>query len=356
MNDRNKRLKQLYTDVFGGQTDCIPLIVRPPCPGVPTIDELWDNLSGALAKVSGTLKPQAEVGSDWVPSFNVGLYQGIAIPSLLGAEIVRLGGFEPICKHGSKSLDEYLDVGVPRIEGAIIDRMLADLRTAQEVLSEQGYMLSFPATASPFDLAQMMLGEEFLVALVTEPDKAKKFLFNLAELAVSITKLVMSQMDQHKDDYITNRGIFFPGLRLPCDAIVNFSPDMVREFVLPTLEVFGNVFGSLCIHYCTKPAPSGHVLPVLVESDCIGAVDNWQGPDSFIGDDAPARMQAKIAILTDIDLTTPGKIDEFLSQEAVRDVPRKGGRGLVVATNVESVDEGKRVYEDWQKLSRLPSQ
>lgn len=350
MNNRNRALKRLYTDVFKGAEDYIPLIVRPPCPEAPTVDQMWNDLGRAVAKAASGFEPQAQVGSDWVPSLNVGLYQGIAISSLFGVEIVKLDEYEPICKSGKKSLNEFLKMGIPKIEGPVIDRMFADVRIAQKILSEQDYLLSFPPTSSPFDLAQMMLGEEFLLSLITAPDAAKQFLFNLAELCVSITEMIKSEMGQDKDEYITNRGIFFPGLRLPCDAIVNFSPAMLSEFVLPTLDILGKNFGSLCIHFCTEPAPSAHVLGVLLESDYIAAVDNWQGPDAFLGDDAPARMQDKIAILTDVDLTTPEKIDEFLSREPVRDVPRKGGRGMVAATNVASVEEGKKVYDYWQKL------
>ena len=156
-------------------------------------------------------------------------------------------------------------------------------------------------------------------------------------------------MGEAQTGHITNRGIPFPGLRLSSDAIVNLSPPLLRQFALPVLERFAREYGKLCIHICTDPAPSQHVLPVLCESEHISAIDNWQGPDVFLGDGAPARFQDRVAVITDVELGTPEQMDRFLDWEPVRTVPRKGGRGLVVHTRAESVDEARRIYGEWQE-------
>ncbi|HBG25460.1 MAG: hypothetical protein A2Y10_09865 [Planctomycetes bacterium GWF2_41_51] len=227
--------------------------------------------------------------------------------------------------------------------------MISDIRISKKILDQQGYMLSFPVTASPFDLAQLMCGEEFLLSLMAAPGKAMDFLSRLSHLAIELINLVKSEMGQPHNEYITNRGMFFDGLRLPCDAIVNYSPCLIRDFVLPVLKKFADSFVKLCIHFCTEPAPSGHVLPILCETDFVAAVDNWQGPEVFIGDKSPSRSQDKIAVVSSLDIATPEKMDAFLQSRAVKFVPRKGGRGLVVATDVESVEHGKRIYEQWNQ-------
>ena len=132
-----------------------------------------------------------------------------------------------------------------------------------------------------------------------------------------------------------------------CDAIVNFSPDIIREFVVPVLDRFGKRYGKLCIHFCTTPAPSCHVLPALLDSPHVAAVDNWQGPDAFLGDNAPQRLQSRVAVMTDLDLSTPEKMDDFLAWEPIARVPRQGGRGLVVSTWAPTVDDARRLYETW---------
>ena len=72
---------------------------------------------------------------------------------------------------------------------------------------------------------------------------------------------------------------------------------------------------------CTDPAPSRHVLPVLCESEHITAIDNWQGPDVFLDEGAPAWFQDRIAVITDVDLGTPEQMDRFMDWELVRSVP-----------------------------------
>ena len=172
---------------------------------------------------------------------------------------------------------------------------------------------------------------------------------NMTEACIRAIKIIRDRLKNlNGKGMITNRGIYFPGWRLPCDSLVNLSPELLRLFALPFLERFGEELGQLCIHYCSKPAPSGHVLPVLCESDWVAAVDTWQGPDAFMGDDAPGRLQSKIGLMVDVDLSTPQKMDSFLGWEPIRTVPRQNGRGIVVHTTAPSVAEGRRIYEAWR--------
>ena len=343
------RIAEFYRAVFAGGSDAVPIIASPPCPGGPTRRELVTDAARAVRQAAGALAPKVEAGSDWVPSVNIGWYQGIAVPSLYGAEAVFPEGSEPVCRPAFESAGEAARAGVPEVAGPVIDEMLRVAREAKAALPE-GFRLSFPATASPWDLAQLVMsGEEFLVALMTEPDAATEFLVNLAELCVRVTNLVKRELGEGPGETVTNRGIPFPGLRLPSDAIVNLSPELLRRFVLPVLERFAREYGRLMVHFCTKPAPSGHVLAVLAECEHVAAVDNWQGPHAFLGPDAADPMQSHVGVVTDLDLTTPGKMDEFLSLPAVRDVPRRGGRGLVVSTWAPSVDEARRIVALWRE-------
>lgn len=98
----------------------------------------------------------------------------------------------------------------------------------------------------------------------------------------------------------------------------------------------------------SSPAPAGPVLPVLLETDCVLAVDNWQGSDVFWGPAAPAAMQNRIAIVGDSDLSTPRLMDDFLAHPAVSGVPRRGGRGIVRTTYAASVEEGRAIYAEWR--------
>jgi hypothetical protein len=229
--------------------------------------------------------------------------------------------------------------------------MLTTLSTALRSLPP-GFLLSFPPTASPFDLAQLLLpAEEFLTSVLTSPEATATFLGTLSELCLGVLRLVDETAAGPAGGRVTNRGMWFPGLRLPCDALVNLSPGMLRDMALPVLERFGEAYGKLCIHYCSKPAPSAHVLPPLCESPYVAAVDTWQGPEAFIGEEAPGRMQSRVALVFDADLRSREKMEAFLEWKPIRDVPRQNGRALVLQTQADSVDEAKRIYALWRELT-----
>ena len=344
---RLERLQRLYEDVFAGRTDAIPLIVTPPCGSGPDRREFVSDTRNAMLKAADALAPKVEADTDWIPSVNTSWYQCIVVPSLFGAEPVELDGSEPIVRPVFSSALDAARAGVPEVKGRVVDEMRRTLEHALEALPAS-FHLSFPATASPFDLAQLLLpADEFLLSLMTHQGEVRRFLDHLTELCLQVFELVRGRLRGTQSEFVTNRGLHFPGLRLPCDAIVNLSPGLLREFVLPVLQRFGERYGKLCTHFCTQPAPSRHVLPVLTECEHLAAVDNWQGPDVFLGEEAPARLQPSVAVITDVDLTTDEKMDAFLSWEPIRSVPRQGGRGIVVTTSAPSVLEAKRIYEEW---------
>ena len=349
MNQRNGELKQLYLRVFKGQEDYIPFIITLPCPNAPTLEDYWHDLPAAVLKAAELFKPRLQIGSDWIPTIAAGMYHCISVPSLFGAEVVKLDGSDPLIHPCFKTIDEALEAGTPPVKGEIIDRMIKDVRAAHKSITQQGYKFCFPATASPFDLAQLMLGEEFLLSLVLRPDKAQTFLVNLSKLAIEIINIVKAEMNEPKNEYNAGKGYFFPGFRLPSDAIVNYSPSILRNVLPGILKIFGQEYENLCVHYCTEPAPSQHILPALLESEYVIAVDNHHGPDVFIGENTPAPFQDKITIASTTDLTTPEKMDQLLAKEALRKVKRKGGRGFIVFTEAESVDHGKKLYQQWHR-------
>jgi hypothetical protein len=337
-----------YVRAFNGDSDYIPLIVSPPCPGQASREEWQAQPEMAVRKTAAALAPKVAVGSDWIPSMNMGWFQCIVVPSFFGASPVFPVGSDPIVEPFFRNVHEAVRAGRPSAGGPVLEQMLSVLDTAQKSLPE-GFALSFPPTASPFDLAQILLpADEFLVSLVTEPDEVLQLLSNLADLCTEVIRLTRSRLAGTASEFVTNRGVHFPGLRLGCDALVNFSPDLLRAMALPVLQLIGREHGKLCIHYCSKPAPSSHVLPVLTECDCVAAVDTWQGSDAFIGRDAEARMQERVGLIFDEDLTNEEKMTSFLESEPIRMVPRKGGRPLVVHTSVASVEEGRRIFDAWQ--------
>ncbi len=339
----------LYKDVFSGKTNYIPFLVWPVWPDMPTVDELWDDLPGVLHRVPAAIEAKRKIGSDWIPTYGVGTHQCIAIPSIYGCDVVKLHGSDPICKSGFTSIDQILDLGIPDIKGAVIDRLFTDLAILKEFVDKYGYELSYPVTVSPLDIAQLMLGEEFMLLLLTEPEKVKRLLANLSEAAINLIKMVKAQIGQKLDEYITGKGIYQPGFRMACDSIVNYSPEIIQEFVLPVFDMFSKELGAMNVHYCTEPTESGHVLPVFLNQKSVIAVDNHQGPEVFWLGEKPLKCEERMVIITTLELDTKDKIDAFIARKPVQACLKGQSGGLIVATNVQSVEDGRLLFNYWQE-------
>jgi hypothetical protein len=348
-NTRYDALAETYRKCFHGEDDYMPLIAYCKCPGQPPREALVSEPETSVPQAVEALQPKVEIASDWIPSLNVGWFQCIAIPSLFGARTLEnVEGSEPICKPRFTSACQAVEFGVPEVDGKMVDRTLESARRVARALPDDWHV-SFPAAASPWDLGQILLGEAFLMELILAPDKSLEFLETLADLYVALNRRVLDVLAEEGKRYVTNRGIPFPGFRVPSDAIVNLSPELIEQFVLPVAERLRDGLGDLCLHYCTEPAPSGHVLPALLKTDAVLAVDNWQKPFVFMGEDAPARMQDRISIVGDMDLASEEKMDAFFEWEPVADVPRKGGRGIVMAGWAPSLEDAKRLYAYWRE-------
>ncbi len=339
----------LYRDVFSGKTNYIPLLVWPLGGNMPTVDEIWDDLPAVLTKAPAAIEAKRQTGSDWIPVCGVGTHQCIAIPSVYGCEVVKLSGSDPICKPKFSSIDEILELGVPEIKGPVIDRLFSDLTLLQDFTDKYGCELSYPVTVSPPDIAQLMLGEEFMMLLMTEPDKVKRLLSNLTMAAIDLIKMVKAQTGQKSDEYITGKGIYQPGYRMACDSIVNYSPSIVKELVLPVFEMFCEQFGPMNVHYCTEPTQSGHILPVLLNQKSVIAVDNHQGPEVFWPDDEPLQCDDRMVIITTLELDARGKIDAFLARKPVQACLKGDSVGIIVATYIQSADAGREIFEYWRE-------
>lgn len=350
--EKNGSLIKLYSDVLATRTDYIPLIVTPKGMKLAKPDEFSCDFESAFQKTLNYLQAKAAIGSDWLPTINISFFQCIAIPSLFGASVVNISESEPIPKPLFGSVQQALQKPIPKLNGATVDN-LSDMLLKAKKLLPSGWYLSFPPTASPFDLATLLIGDSFFAELLLLPNECRIFLEHLTLLCIELFTLVKRHLGLANNQLITNRGIFFPGLRLPCDTIVNYSPMLIEKFVLPILEMFREKFEHLCLHFCTQPAPSNHVLPVLLKSNCVSAVDNWQGFDVFAGKDSPVRFQKKISLISNHDLSSKEKIDAFFELPFVKNIERKSNRAIIVATEADSVEAGKKIYEYWQKKQNI---
>jgi len=139
-------LAGLYTRVFNGEEDRIPLVVAPPCGEMPAPGAYVTDTAEAVRRAAEAMQPKREVGADWIPSVVIANYQATVVPSFFGAEPVTPPGSCAIVMPLFRTIEEAVDAGVPPPESRLYDEMMRVLRDAKAALPE-GFHLSFPACA-----------------------------------------------------------------------------------------------------------------------------------------------------------------------------------------------------------------
>lgn len=295
-----------------------------------------------------TQAPKLEYESDFVPFVESNFLECL-VPSLFGATAYEsAGGFIDV-KPVFSDAEELEKLKVPDLMGGMMPMALEHLRYVKDHAPEW-LAVQTSRMLSPLDAAVVMRGGDFYLDLAAEPEIAVHFLDVLTETTIRVIKLMKDVIGQPYHEGITIRGLHFPGLRITNDAIVNLSPAMIQEMYFPCLKKFKAEFGYLMLHYCCKPAPSGHVLPALAQGNYVTAVDNWQGFQTFFQKEED-MLQEKIAICTDLPFETLMNFEDYAKETPFfSQVHRKGGRGLTISTCAPSVEEAKRLWKKWQKL------
>jgi len=336
-------MKDLHYKVIKRETNYAPLLVnvepKVDVPGFTVYDNMRDPskaLEQRIAQLGETLK----VKSDIVPFMESNFHE-VLIPSIFGAKtFISPGGLVDV-KPCFSDIYETENIKIDDIFRGEMENAIRHLEYLKK--NAPDYLYVNPTRPmSPLDCAIVMRGGEFYTDLLAEPELSLSFMEKIADVTIKTIKYFKQMINQPFDECVTIRGLYFPGIRLTGDAIVNLSPDMIKNIMCPFYKKYEKEFGSVMLHYCCTPAPSTHVAPVLAEGGGISATDNWQGYRTMFNE--KDYFQDTLAVCTDVNK------DDILNGAIFRDefiMYKK--RPLVVSTSVESVEEGKRVYDIWRE-------
>ena len=206
----------------------------------------------------------------------------VLIPSFLGAEIhAAPGGYmdvRPIFKdiYETEKIKE-IDIFSGEMERAI---------KHHEYIKKNApdYLYVNPTRImSPLDYGVVLMGSEFYSSLIEEPELCCELMEKLTDAAISALLELKKVVGQPKNETITPQGYIYEGIRLTGDAVVNLSPNMIKDLICPFYKKFKAAFGNVMLHYCTRPANSTHVIKALCEGGGVDWVDNnWHGIDSLL--------------------------------------------------------------------------
>jgi hypothetical protein len=339
----NIETRELHDKVIKREMNYMPLLVNvKPDAAVPEFsacDCMRDPqkaLEKRIAELSGTIKLKSDVAHFVESNFMEAL-----VPSIFGAEThVAPGGLVDV-KPRFPDIYETENINIDDIFRGEMENAIRHLEYIKH--NAPDYLYVNPSRPmSPLDYAVVLCGGGFYADLLAEPDLSLNFMEKIADVTIKTIKYFKEVINQPLDECVTVRGLYFPGIRLIGDAVVNLSPNLIKNIMCPLYRKFEREFGSVMLHYCCTPAPSKHVAPALAEGGGINAVDNWQGYRTMFNE--KDYFQETLAVCTDVSK------NDILTGEIFRDnFFQLKQRPLIVSTYAESAEEGKKVYEIWQE-------
>ncbi|MHB1484899.1 MAG: uroporphyrinogen decarboxylase/cobalamine-independent methonine synthase family protein [Saccharofermentanales bacterium] len=345
---KTRNLKEIHRECFMGESNYIPLAVKISSDRMNDFT-MWNGMKNPQITIDNFIEKNEaslKIKSDWIPVLESNFMESL-IPSIFGAEIYQSPGGLIDIKAFINDIHEIESLKVTDIFSGQTEEAIRHLQYLKSNTIENINVI-MSRFASPLDYAVMMRGGDFYMDLLLEPELAMKFMEKIMEVTISIIKLFKNELNEPLESQLTVRGFHYPGLRLTGDAIVNLSPSLIREFLFPVYDRFAKEFGSVMLHYCTTPAPSGHVLPVLTECSGIRCVDNWQGYRTFFNENEDGLLQEKVSVCTDLIIEQVENVDKLMQGEPFfAKVPRKCGRGIAASVIAENIEQGKRLYYNW---------
>ena len=347
-------LRQMHFDVLEGKSDYIPLIINTRLAGANlemfAQDKLisnWESMHDPQRHIDTYLhnnEQNIKLPTDRELLVESNFLESL-IPSMFGAVMYESAGglidVKPII--GDIEEAEGLTVSDGQLNMALEHLRYLKKHTPENI------KVAITRFMSPLDYAVIMRGGDFYLDLLVEPEKSVAFLNNIADVTIKTLKYFKNELQEDYREQVTQaRGIYFRGVRLTGDAIVNLSPDLIKTVLHPLYERFKEELGGVMLHYCCLPAPAGHVLPTLAQCGSVRCVDNWQGYETYFNKDQVGVLQDKVSMCFDLSIEEVENVEKLMEQPLFRDVKRKGGRGLVVMTTTDDLERSKKAYENWK--------
>jgi hypothetical protein len=318
---------------------------------------------------TGVLADTLAVGSDLLPAVAINHLGDAVITSLFGAEqLMPEAGSSTLQDVGPTPLPVFSDIGhvaglaPPPLDGGIMPAVERMVRCYREALPAWVHVLA-PMPAGPFSTAMELRGSDLIYDLVDAPELAARLIAMCArliwEVEARLRRLAGTPLDEvpppFRGEHVTNFGIFGPGLRLGEDSMVNLSPEMIRRFCLPAVALVNRLCGGRGhIHFCSLPASRfEHIYPVLAEAPEVEVVSSQFGFEYYAGHLHELRGRLAVEAFY-------GDAFHYVTERygSFRDwagdfVPRfRDKSGLVLYTQVSSVEEGREAWAAWQEAHR----
>ncbi len=241
------------------------------------------------------------------------------LPSLFGAEIYMMEDRHntlPTSKPlpgGIAALKRLLDKGVPDVfagYGEIVFKVGERFKTlSQQYPKIARHVHAYhPDLQGPLDVCELLVGSDLFLMVVDEPELVKELLALVTETYLRFMREWL-KIWPFTGDSTVHWGLHHKGhVMLRNDSMMNFSPAMYEEFVMPFDRKILDAFGGGAIHFCGR---GDHYIGLAAEIPGVHAV-NMSQPE-YNKQDVIFRhtVEKGIRLLGYNQLAVPGALDSL---------------------------------------------
>lgn len=302
------------------------------------------------------------VGSDLLPAVAINHLGEAVISSMLGAEQfmpdimgATLQDVGPTPLPVFSSIEQVAQMEMPSLDAGIVPQVERFLMYYRQRLPEWVHVVA-PMPSGPFTMAMELRGSDFLLDLKDSPQLCHKLIEICTRLQAEVEFKFRGLTGESLTEHVTNFGILGVGLRVGEDSMVNLSSSMIHEFCLPLFTLINSLCGGVGhIHFCSLVhSRFAHIYPALASAEQVAVVSSqfaWEYYQEHL-----EELRGRLAVESfygDSYGYVCGKYGSF-GAWADQFVPRfKDESGLVLYCQVESVEEGQRVWESWRRAHQI---
>jgi hypothetical protein len=213
-------------------------------------------------------------------NYSVGIF-----PSIFGAEIFYSDdslNLMPITRQMTpEQIDEIIDNGIPDLNSGLMPNVFEFGHYFTELVCDYPKIKKYihhyhPDFQGPLDVVELLWGTNLFTDALLQPDKVKQLLELVTETYIILLKKWYKEFPPYYDDMSVHWGLMMPGhVMIRDDSATNFSPDLVKELVLPYNQRILNEFNGGSIHFC---GTGNHFIEDLSKLDKMWGIQMSQ-PD-----------------------------------------------------------------------------
>ena len=257
-----ERTKAFITRLFSGPAPDRPAALvhpSPPPAGTPAAPPPPSDLPGYQRdawQAIENLKRRPMGRDDFVPTLGTGAGT-CAMATAFGAAETQQSGVYWVapCITNPSEIDRMTK---PPVTAGRLGNVLAQTRAYAECADER-LPIRIMDFQSPFTTVEQMLGSDvFFTMPYDEPGRLKALMSIVTDFAIDFFKAQMAAAGPNWCPGIWPP-IWFPkcaGIQMADDNLVNVSPEIYEEFVVPYNSRIAGAFGGMFLHSCTIKEPA----------------------------------------------------------------------------------------------------